>query len=440
MNLASVTVQHDDVDILLSAKQYQQRLLALIAQAKQRIYITALYLEDDQAGRLVFDALYQAKQKNPQLDVCVFVDAHRAQRGLIGQAEKEGNRAMYREYAQKYAHSIHVYGVAVKPKEFLGVLHLKGMVFDDIVLYSGASINNVYLHHQEKYRLDRYYQLRSAELAESFCQYLQQQLIETSVAIDLSAEHIPSLKQQRIITKSTKTLVKRGRYFLPAQDNKNEKDGLQISPLVGCGKRNNQLNQVICQLIKESSSTIIIFTPYFNLPRAVTKQLVAALKRGVKITIIVGDKTANDFFISEEEKFSTIGIIPYIYEQILLRFVKRWQSFINSEQLNIKLWQDGANSYHLKGLVVDSKYHLLTGSNLNPRAWGLDLENGVLIKDTQQHLLAGFEQELAAICVNTNNIKHFKDIESLEQYPLRPRKLLRRLKLSKFDRVLKRFL
>ena len=48
------------------------------------------------------------------------------------------------------------FGVPINTREVFGVLHIKGFVFDDTVLYSGASINNVYLQQQDKYRYDRY--------------------------------------------------------------------------------------------------------------------------------------------------------------------------------------------------------------------------------------------------------------------------------------------
>jgi len=437
MNLSSVAIDKQNIEILLSPKDYYQRLITLITQATQRIYITALYLQNDEAGTAVLDALYRAKEKNPQLDVCIFVDAHRAQRGLIGEAEQLGNRAMYMKFAQKYAANIEIYGIAVKTKELLGVLHLKGMVFDDELLYSGASINNIYLHHQDKYRLDRYYQISSTKLANSFCQYLTNNFIQSGVAIDLTAEQALTKRQQRIQSKQTTRIVKHALYSVDSTD---VNRAMQITPLVGCGKRKNVLNNAICQLLKQSSQNIVVFTPYFNLPRIVTKQLVMALKRNVKVTIIVGDKTASDFYISDEEKFSTIGIIPYIYEQILQRFVKRWQSYIDSKQLTVKLWKDGENSYHLKGMVVDERYHLLTGSNLNPRAWGLDLENGLLIDDPKQSMMPAFEQELATISENTSTIEHFKQLDTIKDYPLKPRKLLRRLKLSQIDKILKGFL
>ena len=59
-------------------------------------------------------------------------------------------------------------------------------------------------------------------------------------------------------------------------------------------------------MIQKSQSSLLIFTPYFNLPKPLKKDIIKALKRGVKITLVIGDKTANDFYIPEEKKY----IIP----------------------------------------------------------------------------------------------------------------------------------
>ncbi len=61
---------------------------------------------------------------------------------------------------------IPVYGVPVNTREALGVLHFKGFIIDDSVLYSGASLNDVYLHQLDKYRYDRYHLIRNPQMAD----------------------------------------------------------------------------------------------------------------------------------------------------------------------------------------------------------------------------------------------------------------------------------
>jgi CDP-diacylglycerol--serine O-phosphatidyltransferase len=193
-------------------------------------------------------------------------------------------------------------------------------------------------------------------------------------------------------------------------------------------------------MIQKSKNELVIFTPYFNLPKVINRDLIKALRRGVKVTITVGDKTANDFYIAESEKFSTIGIIPYIYEILLVRFVKRWRKYIEKGLLEVRLWKDETNSFHLKGLISDNRYHLITGSNINPRAWALDLENGLLIDDKKGLLIDRVEQELETIYKNTTIVSGASQLETIKQYPAKPQKLLKRLRLAQIDRLLKRLL
>ena len=440
----SIVITSSDVKVFCSAKAYKQQLLSLIKLAKSRIYITALYLQDDEAGREILHALYQAKQDNPQLDVKVFVDFHRAQRGLIGEKSSLGNRALYLALAEQYTHNIVIYGVAVKQKEVFGVLHLKGFVFDNILFYTGASINDIYLHQQQRYRLDRYYQITSSELTNTFCEYLERVFIHSSLAPSLNIDFIPGQAQQKNTINRLKFLLNRASYTVNFRENNSqpvdETDEISIKPLVGCGSRKNQLNSAIRQLVQKSDQSILLFTPYFNLPKVLTRDVIKALKRGVKISIIIGDKTANDFYEPDQNKFSTINGIPYLYEMLLVKFVKRWQRFIDSGQLEIRIWKDQDNSFHLKGMVIDERFHLLTGSNLNPRAWSLDLENGLLLDDISGSLMSSVKRELAEIHKHTQIITHFKQFEPFKEYPEKPKKLLKKLRITQIDRLLKRLL
>lgn len=78
-----------------------RRFLKKIASATRRICIVALYLEQDEGGRAILNALYEAKRQRPELDVRVLVDWHRAQRGRIGAAASNTNADWYCRTAQK---------------------------------------------------------------------------------------------------------------------------------------------------------------------------------------------------------------------------------------------------------------------------------------------------------------------------------------------------
>ncbi|MFT7005977.1 MAG: CDP-diacylglycerol--serine O-phosphatidyltransferase [Colwellia sp.] len=442
--MKNLLVSSGDIKIYSTPKEYKVQLLALIASARQRIYISALYLQDDDAGREVLHALYQAKAKTAELDIKIFVDYHRGQRGLIGEKGSLGNRAIYLALAEQYEQKIAIYGIAVKPKELFGVLHLKGMVFDNVLFYTGASINDIYMQQGTRYRLDRYYQITCAPLANSFCQYLTNTFVKSNLAPLLNELNLPNEAQQRRNIIALRSLLKVSAYKVQLADNKKESgvvtNPISIMPLIGYGRRKNQLNKVIRQTIKNTENKLLILTPYFNLPTVLARDVIKALKRGVKITIIVGDKTANDFYIADENEFTTIGIVPYVYEMLLKRFVRRYQHFIDNGLLTIHLWKNEKNSFHLKGIISDERYHLLTGSNLNPRAWSLDLENGLLLDDPSRGLMPKVSAELVNIMEYAKPINHHTELEGVSDYPDKPKKLLKKIRITQIDRVLKRFL
>lgn len=132
--------------------------------------------------------------------------------------------------------------------------------------------------------------------------------------------------------------------------------------------------------------------------------------------------------------------IPYLYEINLRRFLSRLQYYVNTDQLVVRLWKDDDNTYHLKGMWVDDKWMLITGNNLNPRAWRLDLENAILIHDPQLELAPQREKELELIREHTTIVKHYRDLQSIADYPVKVRKLIRRLRRIRIDRLISRIL
>ena len=435
--LRSFPLTADAVTILSGAAEYRRCLLEKIAQATRRIYIVALYLQQDEAGQEVLDALHAAKLARPQLDVVVVVDWLRAQRGLIGAGKQPGNSAWYQEMTRTHASEVPVYGVPVQTRELFGVLHLKGFVIDDCVIYSGASLNNVYLHKFDKYRYDRYHLLQNSDLADSMQHLVQHGLVASKAVHRLDLPNPPTTRSLRNDIGDLRSRLKHASYDITSGTT--AKDGLSVSPLLGVGK-NNPLSRVICELIASAKFQLTICTPYFNLPLQVTREINRALARGVKIDIIVGDKTANDFYIPPSEPFKVIAALPYLYEISLRRFAKRHQRYIDSGQLNLHLWRDGANTYHLKGMWIDDRYTLLTGNNLNPRAFRLDLENALLIDDPKQELREARSKELAEIFEHTRRVERYLELETLPDYPAGVAKFLKRVSRVRIERLLYRIL
>lgn len=426
----------ETVSVLWSAADYKSTVLDLIQRAQHRIVITALYLQADEAGEQILRALFAAKQQKPDLQVTVYVDYHRARRGLIGQEGARTNNDFYREIAKDYDLPIQIIGVPVKKRELFGVLHLKGFVFDQTLLYSGASLNNVYLAEQNRYRADRYLVLQNQVMTDAIVQAHQQLFGDEEQTPELldDEDYVSQAvkRQSRLWLKHAKAT----RY----QYSDKTDSALRASLLMGLGRRNNELNSTVLALLSVAQQDVLIYTPYFNPPVALARALRKCLKRGVTVTIVVGDKTANDFYIPPGQRFSKIGGLPYFYETILRKFVRANQKFIDSGLLHVKLWKHEDNSYHLKGLSVDGVKHLFTGHNLNPRAFALDFENGIYVEDDLQQLKALLEQEKQVITAHASEVVHYSEIETVRDYPEVVQKLLSQLRRIGADLVVKRLI
>jgi len=433
-----IPVPASGFETLAGPDAFRRRLLELIAQARTRILMSVLYLQDDEAGREVLQALYAAKALHPQLEIRVFVDWHRAQRGLIGKTRSPGNAALYREMAKRLGPGVPILGLPVQTRELLGVMHLKGFVLDDQVLYSGASLNNDYLSRLDRYRLDRYHLVHSRALADSFTAFLTGAVLRDPAVQPLDGKpHMPKAQLRPAIARFRVHLKKAGYGFTPGEPGPGD---VCVTPLLGLGRTRNELNTQLLRMIQGARERIVLFTPYFNLPRPLHRALRERLKAGCHVTIILGDKTANDFYIPPSEPFRTIAALPYLYELNLRRFVRAQQKAIDQGLLDVNLWQDEHHTFHQKGVWVDGKWTLLTGNNLNPRAWWLDLENGLLVRDPRGLLKAQHTRELADILSQTRRLASWKELEGMEDYPVPVKRLLKRLTRPLIDRLLNQVL
>jgi Phosphatidylserine/phosphatidylglycerophosphate/cardiolipin synthases and related enzymes len=82
--LPGFAIAPEAIQVLPDAAAYRTCLLERIATAARRIVIVALYLQEDEAGQEVLDALYRAKAERPGLEIVIVVDWFRARRGLLG--------------------------------------------------------------------------------------------------------------------------------------------------------------------------------------------------------------------------------------------------------------------------------------------------------------------------------------------------------------------
>ncbi|MDZ5603819.1 CDP-diacylglycerol--serine O-phosphatidyltransferase [Pseudomonas sp. RP23018S] len=432
--LPGVAITPDAIEVLPDAASYRRALLELIGNATRRIVLVALYLQEDEAGQEVLDALYRAKAARPALDITVVVDLFRAQRGLLGAGKQPGNAAWYQAQRRLQGLDVVIHGVPVQTRELFGVLHLKGSVIDDCVLYTGASFNNVYLHRFERYRLDRYHLLRSAGLAQAVVGVVRQ-IVSGDATPRLDQPDVPDSRSLRGKIRRLRGRLRQLQYEIAAPAT----EGLRVIPLLGIG-RGNTLNHTLCALVRAARGELVVCTPYFNPPRMLMREIRLALGRGVQVELIVGHRTANDFYVAPDQPFSASGVLPYLYEDNLRAFARRQHRALASGQLRLRVWNDPGHTFHAKGLWVDQRYSLLTGNNFNPRGFNLDLENALLIDDPNGEWLAPRQAELDGIRRHTEQVDQPSDLGEKGDHPKKVRTFLRRLRYSRLEPLIKRVL
>jgi CDP-diacylglycerol--serine O-phosphatidyltransferase len=239
--------------------------------------------------------------------------------------------------AARLGPGVPIYGVPVQKRELMGVMHLKGFVIDDTVLYSGASINDIYLHRRQRYRLDRYHLIDSRQLADSLAGLMIDVLRPDPAVCALDdraarpkTSSLHARDWQFAANSCAQQLPRRCRSCFGAcfrADRRTARSA--ITPLLGLGTRGNALNAVVLQLIERAERRLVLFTPYFNLPRSVRRAIDEKIRQRCQVTIVVGDKTANDYYIPLGDPFSTIGALPYLYEANLRRFCKTHQKAVD---------------------------------------------------------------------------------------------------------------
>ncbi|WDI78420.1 CDP-diacylglycerol--serine O-phosphatidyltransferase [Candidatus Purcelliella pentastirinorum] len=425
-SIPKIPLSKKDIKFLISPKKFRKTLINKIKNAKDRICIVTLYLENDESGYNILKELYSIKKKKPNIKINILVDWFRARRNLIGSNKKITNMDWYIKIAKKNKHFIPIHGIPIANRETMGVLHLKGIIIDDYLIYSGANMNNLYLQQKKKYRHDRYQIIKNKYLTNIMYTWINKNLINKKNTNCINKK----------VKNKTKKKIKNINY---SYKNKAKNNELSIAPIVGIGKK-NPVNQTIINIISSTKKKLIICTPYFNLPIFIKYKIKYLLKKNTKIEIIVSDKKANDFYINKNKKFNIIGILPYLYEINLRNFIKFMQNYINKKLLTIRIWKNKNNSYHVKGIWSDNKWIFLTGNNLNPRSWNLDLENALLIHDPKKKLKKKTNLELNNIINNTKIIKNYSELKTISEYPKNICKLIRRIRRIHIDKIINKII
>ena len=126
----------------------------------------------------------------------------------------------------------------------------------------------------------------------------------------------------------------------------------------GPGRDREGIAELVSGVISAARRRVLIFTPYFIPPRELTGALAAAVRRGVKVDVILPEKN-NLFYVHHASRR---------YQERLVH-------------AGVRIWHQPPPFAHTKLLLVDDWYAQFGSANLDPRSLFLNFELNVEADD-----------------------------------------------------------
>ena len=331
----------NNVKLLMSGKAKFADMFETIRQAKSSIHLEYFNFRNDSIASLLFDLLKEKRQEG--VEVRAMFD---------GFGNDSNNQPLKKHHLQKLrADSINI--VEFDPIRFPWVNHIwprdhrKIVVIDGKTAYTGGmNVADYYIVGTEQV----------GEWRDMHCR------IEGSAVNDLQEIFA------RIWKKATKEEVTDPKYYSP------EPSGNKMVGIVNREPRttNEIMRRLYVHAIDDAQDSIKLINPYFTLIPCIKIALKRAIKRGIKVEIMVSAK-------------SDIPLTPDVV-------------FRNAHQMmklgaNVWLYQPGF--HHSKIMMVDGRFCTVGSTNLDARSLRFDYEENALIvnRETTKELDDMFDRD-----------------------------------------------
>ena len=317
--------QHNDVKLIMSGKQKFDMMFEDIRQAKSSVHLEYFNFRNDSIASLLFDILREKRKEG--VEVRALFD---------GFGNDSNNQPLKKHHIQSLREdSIDIH--EFDPVRFPWVNHIwprdhrKIVVIDGHIAYTGGmNVADYYIVGTEQV----------GEWRDMHCR------IEGPVVNELQDIFA------RIWQKTTKEQLLNPKYY------RGEEKG---DMMVGIANREpNKTNKIMRQFyiaaLDDAQDSVKIINPYFTLTPSVKKAIHRAIKRGVKVDILVSAK-------------SDIPLTPDCVYYNVHKLMKKGA--------NIWLYQPGF--HHSKIMMVDDKFCTVGSTNLDARSLRFDYEVNALI-------------------------------------------------------------
>ena len=352
--------QHNQVKLIRSGKQYFDKLLQLIDEAKSIIHIQSYIFDDDETGQMVANALKNATKR--KVDVYLMADGYASQvmsQSFIDDLRVAGIHFRFFEplFKSKYFY-------------FGRRMHHKIAVFDSrYALIGGVNIAN------------RYNDLPDEPAWLDFALYMEGEIAkEICLLCWKSWKGYPKKMQQQACEKEAILLTIAAENQSAVRMREND-----------WVRKKDEISKTYIQMIDHAQSYVLIFCSYFLPDLYLRKRMSQAVKRGVKIRVITAGRS--DVILTKPAE-------RWLYDWLLRN--------------GIELHEYQTNILHSKLAICDDEWMTIGSYNINSISayasieLNVDVLNPAFVKKVRQELEAIIADECmcvsAEVHAKTNNI------------------------------------
>ncbi|KAH8816677.1 CDP-diacylglycerol-glycerol-3-phosphate 3-phosphatidyltransferase [Xylogone sp. PMI_703] len=442
--LPSFELDSSHIDILHSPREFVVALNSLISEAKDRIFLSSLYIGHEEYD--LKQALWTSLAAHPNLNLHILIDALRGTRESPAASSASLLASLISDFGPDrvgvrlfqnpaFRGTVWQRLLPRRFREVWGLTHMKMYGADDRVIISGANLSRDYFTNRQ----DRYYTINCPHLSD-YLFSIQKIIGSLSYCLLPSVSdrcgfvlHWPPTNPCRPATVDPKCFQYTARKILipliyrppPVGEEKTQSRSydtriyplLQFTPLLGLnGSTEWRALSILFEQFHESSlfssAKWTFSTAYFSrVP--ILKSAVLNIGSGQQSTIVTAAPEANGFFGSR----GLSSFLPAAYKMATLDFMGLANKYTFTGRTHFQEWRRGTHgqpegwTYHAKGFWIsidgDSTDMTIIGSsNFGHRSQNLDLELDLLIMTKSLALKDKMENERREI------LRHAREMAS----------------------------
>ena len=357
------------MDILSTPQQFHGELVNLASTAKKRVHLAALYMGSEGKELQLLKALEDNVAGNSALQVQCLFDHSRGCRGDVPSARhmhrllQAGGTHTASSQPRVAAHFFKVPALDTPPfsafpprfRETIGVQHIKGYVFDDTVVISGANLSNDYFTDRQ----DRYWVFRDSPQLADWMASLLRGVGEHSVPLAASGTADEDVSRLKSAPSPLSSVQGKASFVSMMQGHTAAGAAAGTASGDACTRVYPSLQFLPAGIVQDSERTrstmeadvgdaaLFISTGYFNLTPGYRAAL---LRRRGPVALLTAAPAANGFTGAR----GPAGAIPQAYTEFLRMFLQ--QCGAAGAQERIQAWEYARPgwTFHSKGMWLQA--------------------------------------------------------------------------------------